>query len=85
MKNKLLKKGSILLALMISFAMTQTMNAQYCVPEGTNSDRLIDNFSTTNGVDNISNLGSGFSTAGYGDFFDTHTLSQTAGGSVDFL
>lgn len=84
MKNKLLKKGSILLALMISFAMTQTMNAQYCVPEGTNSDRFIDNFSTTNGVDNISNLGSGFSTAGYGDFYDTHTLSQTAGGSVDF-
>ena len=40
----------------------------YCTPEGTNSGRYIDNFTTTGGVENISNLSSGFSTGGYGDF-----------------
>lgn len=60
------------------------MNAQYCVPEGTNPDRYINNFSTTLGSENISNLETGFSTDGYGDFYDTHTLAQASLGSTDF-
>ena len=56
----------------------------YCTPEGTNSGRYIDNFSTTGGTQNISNLASGFSTGGYGDFFDTHTLEAIQGEEVDF-
>ncbi|MDR2204582.1 MAG: GEVED domain-containing protein [Flavobacteriaceae bacterium] len=57
----------------------------YCIPEGTNSTRYIDNFSTTGGnPDNISNLGSGFSPGGYGDFYNTHTVSQIEGGTVNF-
>ena len=56
----------------------------YCIPEGTDSSRYISNFSTTGGVDNISNLESGFSDGGYGDFFDTHGASQIQGESVSF-
>ncbi|MGO3182241.1 MAG: GEVED domain-containing protein [Aequorivita sp.] len=56
----------------------------YCIPEGTNSDRFIDNFSTTEGSDNISNMGSGFSAEGYGDFYDTHSVTQEQGETVEF-
>src|SRR5690554_2168828 len=54
----------------------------YCIPEGTNSGRYIDNFSTTGGVQDISNMGTGFSPGGYGDFFDTHEVSQIQGQSI---
>ncbi|MGO3182243.1 MAG: GEVED domain-containing protein [Aequorivita sp.] len=56
----------------------------YCTPEGTNSDRFIDNFSTTGGSENISNMGSGFSDDGYGDFYDTHSVTQEQGETVEF-
>lgn len=59
-------------------------NNEYCVPEGTNSGRYINNFFTTGGSYNISNMGSGFSPNGYGDFYDTHTLAQAQGGEVEF-
>ncbi|WP_034259739.1 GEVED domain-containing protein, partial [Aequorivita capsosiphonis] len=59
-------------------------SSAYCIPEGTNSDRFIDNFSTTGGSENISNMGSGFSTGGYGDFYDTATVTQEQEGTVDF-
>src|SRR5690625_2437811 len=55
----------------------------YCTPEGTNSSRFINNFSTTDAIDNISNLNSGFSTGGYGDFTDM-VLSQENTGEVSF-
>src|SRR5699024_4142485 len=42
----------------------------YCIPEGTNSSRYINNFSTTDAIDNVNNTSSGFSTGGYGDFTD---------------
>src|SRR5690625_4821568 len=58
--------------------------APYCIPEGTNSGRYINDFSTTEGIDNISNLASGFSDGGYGDFTSTHLVSQKQGSSVDF-
>lgn len=55
----------------------------YCIPEATNTARGIDNFSTTGGVDNISNLTSGFSTDGYGDF-TSMIVSEAPGGSFNF-
>src|SRR5690554_2732366 len=58
--------------------------ATYCIPEGTNSGRYIDNFSTTGGSQDISNMGSGFSSGGYGDFYDTHTVEQAVGEDVSF-
>src|SRR5690554_533591 len=57
----------------------------YCEPAGTNSSYYIDSFSTTGATTNISNLGSGFSPGGYGDFYDTHTVAQAAGEDVEFL
>src|SRR5690606_22388975 len=54
------------------------------IPEGTNSGRYINDFSTTEGIDNISNLASGFSDGGYGDFTSPHLVSQKQGSSVDF-
>ncbi len=55
----------------------------YCIPEGTNSSRYINDFSTTGGFANISNLGSGFSPGGYGDF-TAMTVSQVILQDVDF-
>ena len=55
----------------------------YCAPGATDASKYIDNFSTTNGIQNITNAGSGFSTGGYGQFL-TDTLSQTKGQSVNF-
>src|SRR5690554_2131722 len=56
----------------------------YCIPEGTNSARYIDNFSTTGGTQDVSNMGSGFSPDGYGDFYDTHNVAQAHGEDVQF-
>src|SRR5690554_5661756 len=56
----------------------------YCIPEGTNANRYIDNFSTTGGTQDVSNMGSGFSPDGYGDFYDTHTVAQAHGEDVTF-
>ena len=84
MINKLLKKVSLLFALTLFLGLSQSGYAQYCVPEGVNTERFINNFSTTNGSENISNLDSGFSVDGYGDYFDTQNVSQVTGESVSF-
>lgn len=55
-----------------------------CVPQGTNSSRYINNFSTTGGVQNITNNGSGFSTGGYGDFTGIHALRQAKCDPINF-
>ncbi|HTO39188.1 MAG TPA: GEVED domain-containing protein [Brumimicrobium sp.] len=55
----------------------------YCIPVGTNSSRFINNFSTTQGIQNVSNLNSGFSTGGYGDF-TTMIVEQVQSGTIDF-
>jgi hypothetical protein len=55
----------------------------YCVPEGTNELRFIDDFVTTGGGANIDNSGSGFSAGGYGDF-SAMSASTYAGESIDF-
>src|SRR5690554_7006093 len=56
----------------------------YCIPEGTNANRYIDNFSTTGGTQDVSNMGSGFLSDRYGDFYVTHTVAQAHGEDVTF-
>ncbi len=68
----------------ISVTLNPNPSECYCIPEGTNSARYINNFSTTGGIQNISNLESGFSPGGYGDFHETMTVSQAPSESVDF-
>ena len=50
--------------------------AQYCTPGGSSATRYINNFSTTGGTINISNLGTGYSTGGYGDYTNSDTVEQ---------
>src|SRR5690606_33798250 len=59
-----------------------TTDPEYCIPEGVNTARYINNFTATGNTDSVSNLASGFSAGGYGDFFDTHTVSQAPEGTV---
>ncbi len=56
----------------------------YCVPSGTNSSTYIDNFSTTNGAVNISNLASGFTAGNYQDNYSAMTVSGIQNGTFDF-
>src|SRR5690606_2112197 len=56
----------------------------YCIPVGTNSNYYINNFETTGGSANISNMNSGFSAGGYGDFYNTHSVAQAPGEDVSF-
>lgn len=58
-------------------------NECYCIPEGTVAGRHINNFSTTNAIQNISNFGTGFSTGGYGDY-TAMVLEQLISESVSF-
>lgn len=54
----------------------------YCTPAGTNSSYFINNFTTTGGIENISNS-SAFSLGGYGDYTN-QILKTTAGASISF-
>lgn len=63
------------------FTASFTANGQqYCMPTSdcTMGDQ-IENFSTTGAIVNISNLGSGCSTNGYGDFTSTHSMTVAPG------
>ena len=55
----------------------------YCLSTGTNSSYYINNFETTGGSDNISNLTSGYSTNGYEDA-TSMIVSQYETGTVNF-
>ncbi|QAA81519.1 T9SS type A sorting domain-containing protein [Aequorivita sp. H23M31] len=68
----------------IAVTINPNANECYCIPEATNTARYINNFSTSGGIENISNLESGFSPGGYGDFSDTQTVSQAVNESVAF-
>ncbi len=54
----------------------------YCLFSSTASTSYIDNFNTTSGSTNISNLTSGFSIGGYGDF-TTQIVTQAASTAVN--
>ena len=45
-----------------------TLTVNYCTNTGTTATYYINNFSTTGGITNITNNGSGYSTSGYGNF-----------------
>lgn len=61
-----------------------TTPISYCTPSSTNTSDYISSFATTGGVANITNNSSGFSTGGYGNFYNTHTVSQFPGSSINF-
>lgn len=56
----------------------------YCVPSSTLATTYINNFSTTGGSTNISNLASGYTPTGYKDNFDSGAVSQYATASFTF-
>jgi hypothetical protein len=58
--------------------------ASYCSPSSTLSGTYINNFSTTNGITNITNNGTGFTTGGYANYFATLSVSQYAGSSINW-
>ncbi|WP_298220666.1 fibronectin type III domain-containing protein [Flavobacterium sp.] len=55
----------------------------YCVSTSTSSLDYINNFSTTGGIANITNNGSGYSPSGYGNFL-AQVVSQQPYGTVNF-
>ena len=55
----------------------------YCVSTSTSTTSYINNFSTTGGIANITNNGSGFSATGYGNF-TAQSVSQQPYGTVNF-
>lgn len=55
----------------------------YCLSTSTSTTAYINNFSTTGGITNITNNGSGFSTSGYGNFL-AQSVSQQPYGTVNF-
>lgn len=55
----------------------------YCYPLSQDEDLYIDNFTTTNGQENISNLNSGYSTDGYGIFIE-EVVSQYYNNAINF-
>ncbi|MCB9335440.1 MAG: T9SS type A sorting domain-containing protein [Flavobacteriales bacterium] len=55
----------------------------YCLPSSSSASSYIDNFTTSNGNTNISNLASGFTTGGYYDG-TSMAVESYAGGSFDF-
>lgn len=61
-----------------------TLTVTACTPVSTNSTDYIISFATTGGITNISNLSSGASSAGYGNFYGTHSVSQEAGQAIGF-
>jgi hypothetical protein len=63
--------------------LVSTSGPCYCVPSGTSSNYYINNFSTTGGIANISNLNSGYSAGGYG-IFTGMTVSQFPGQTINF-
>jgi len=67
--------------------LTTTINPStqcYCNPSVSYTDYFIDTFQTFGGDINVSNLGSGLSSGGYGDFAGSDTLSASLGTSISF-
>lgn len=56
----------------------------YCIPSNTsNTSYYIDSFSTTGGIQNISNFGTGFTTGGYADYTASDTVSAQPGMTIN--
>lgn len=63
---------------------SSTFYTGHCVPSSTSNATYINNFSTTGGSTNISNLASGYTATGYQDNYTTATVSQYATGTINF-
>jgi hypothetical protein len=61
-----------------------TLSASYCVSTATSSTAYFSSFSTTGGITNVSNLSSGYSASGYGNFTGSQITTQVQGGAVTF-
>ncbi len=61
-----------------------TFYTGHCVPSSTSNLSYINNFVTTGGAVNISNLASGYTTGGYQNNYSTMAIQQYAGGTVNF-
>src|SRR5699024_1288790 len=59
-------------------------NQCYCIPEGSNANYYINNFTTSGGVDNIENLDSGAENNGYNDYTAEHSASQVRTEPINF-
>ncbi len=57
--------------------------SDYCKPSSSGTTYYINNFATTGGISNISNLASGYSTGGFGNY-TSQTVSHVAGSVVNF-
>ena len=60
-----------------------TFTTGYCTPSSSGGNTYVNNFTTTNGITNISNLESGFTTGGYFDGSE-QSVQTTTTGSFDF-
>ncbi len=60
-------------------------NTCYCTPTSTNASTYINDFFTTGAITNVSNMGSGYSAGGYGNFTAiTPNVAQIHTGTVTF-
>ncbi|WP_299885936.1 GEVED domain-containing protein [uncultured Lacinutrix sp.] len=66
-----------------SWTSVYSFSTGYCLSTSSNSTNYIDNFSTSGGIANITNNGSGYSTSGYGNF-TAASVSQVNDGSISF-
>lgn len=69
--------------------MTTFSTVGYCIPSATNTSSVsegiyIKNFTTTGAITNISNIDSGYSANGYGNFSGSHSASHYSGQSINF-
>jgi hypothetical protein len=80
-----LRIGTMLLvwSIVLAFGAGLLKGQSYCVPSSDCSEDMIDIVFTTGGVTNFSNLGSGCSIGGYGNFSATHSVTAPVGGSFN--
>lgn len=63
---------------------SSTFFTGHCVPSSTSNATYINNFSTTGGSTNISNLASGYAATGYQNNYATSVVSQYPTGTINF-
>ncbi|WP_412987224.1 T9SS type A sorting domain-containing protein [Pontimicrobium sp. IMCC45349] len=68
----------------LEYNFTTATDGCYCTPSSTSTATYVNDFSTTGGTNNISNLGSGYATDGYGDNSAAMTVTTYAGSSITF-
>lgn len=61
-----------------------TTGIVYCSPVSTTVSDYISSFTTTSGINNINHTSSSSGANGYSDFYNTESVSQVAGGTINF-